>query len=82
MLGEPADQDREMLRRWVNTWRRAGMELDEIRRHEIESADTQEAIRQLFGTEGSIDSAPPRTTSGLIEQQVWFARFRSPNMRP
>jgi hypothetical protein len=82
MFGEPADQDRELVRHWVDTWRRAGVELDQIRRREIESADTHEAVRQLFGTEGSIDSAPPRTTSGLVEQQAWFARFRSANMRP
>ena len=25
-------QDRELMRRWVETWRRAGPELDEIRR--------------------------------------------------
>jgi hypothetical protein len=59
MSAGPADQDRELLRYWVETWQRAGVELDEIRRHEIESADTQEAIRQLFGTAGWMDSAPP-----------------------
>ena len=82
MFGEPAEQDRELVRQWVATWRRAGAELDQIRRREIESADTREAVRQLFGTEGSIYSAPPRATSGLVEQQAWFALFRSANMRP
>ena len=82
MFGGPASEERELLRQWVDTWRRAGAELAEIRRHEVESADTQEAVRQLFGTGGSIDSAPPRTTSGLVEQQAWFARFRCANPRP
>jgi hypothetical protein len=26
--------DRELMRRWVETWRRAGQELDEIRRRQ------------------------------------------------
>jgi len=69
-------QDRELMRRWVETWRRAGPELDEIRRHEIEAMDTAEAIRQLFGPMTVIRDLPPRTTSGLIEQQAWFAKLR------
>jgi len=74
-----ASQDRELLRQWVDTWRRAGEALDEIRRHEIESADTQLAIRQLFGDGDWVADTPPSTTSGLVEQQAWFARARSAN---
>lgn len=68
------DPDRDLLRLWVETWQRAGTELDEIRRREIESADTPQAIRQLFG-DGPMDSTPAPTTSGLVEQQAWFARL-------
>jgi hypothetical protein len=71
----------EHLRQWVETWRRAGVEPAEIRRREIQAfvtvGDTQEAIRQLFGSGKSIDSLPHRTTSGLVEQQAWFARLRA-----
>ncbi len=68
--------DRELMRRWVETWRRAGQELDQIRRQEIEATDTTEAIRQLFGSAAPPQDIPPRTTSGLVEQQAWFARLR------
>jgi len=68
--------DRELLRRWVETWRRAGLELDEIRRREIEATDTTAAIRQLFGSAPSPQDIPLRATSGLVEQQAWFARLR------
>jgi len=32
------------MRLWVAAWRQAGLELDEVRRREIECADTQEAV--------------------------------------
>jgi hypothetical protein len=68
--------DRELLRRWVETWARAGRELEEIRRREIESRDTREAIRQIFGSsESLLHSLPAPTTSGLVEQQAWFAKL-------
>ncbi len=73
---------RDLLQRWVDTWRQAGPELDEVRRREIETADTQEAVRQLFGTDDDpIDIPPPPATSGLVEQQAWFAKMRAPAPR-
>jgi hypothetical protein len=69
-------EDHELMRRWVETWRRAGPELEEIRRREIEIMDTGEAIRQLFGSTAVYKDLPPRTTSGLVEQQAWFAKLR------
>lgn len=75
-MAEPP-ADRELLRRWVETWRLAGVELDEIRRREIESVDTREAIRQIFGPAGPwLRDLPAPTTSGLVEQQAWFAKLR------
>jgi hypothetical protein len=60
----------------VETWRRAGAELAEIRQRELESVNTEEAIRQIFGDEGTHVDAPSPPTSGLIEQQAWFSRLR------
>jgi hypothetical protein len=69
--------DREQLRLWVETWRRAGPELEEIRRREIEEVDTREAVRQIFGTsEAWQPDLPAPPTSGLVEQQRWFAKLR------
>jgi hypothetical protein len=64
-----------LVERWVETWRRAGAELEAIRRVELASVDTREALRQIF--EGELPILPPSApTSGLIEQQAWFARLR------
>lgn len=69
--------DRDPLRDWVETWRRAGPELAEIRRREIESVDTREAVRQIFGSSESLfRNLQAPTTSGLVEQQAWFAKLR------
>jgi hypothetical protein len=64
------------MRRWVETWQRAGKELDQIRRREIEATDTRVAIRQLFGSGPSLPDFTRQTTSGLVEQQAWFAKLR------
>lgn len=72
-----ASPDRELLRQWVDTWRRAAQELDEMRRREIESTDTQEAVQQIFGTGDDSIDLPPPATSGLVEQQAWFAKVRA-----
>jgi hypothetical protein len=74
-----ASTDAALLRRWVDTWRHAGAELEKLRRAEIQSVDTQEAVAQIFGS--GDDTAPElgSPTSGLVEQQEWFARIRAPH---
>jgi hypothetical protein len=61
----------------VETWRTAGVELEAVRRRELRSLDTQEAIRQIFGEEDAAFPSPGPATSGLVEQQAWFARLRA-----
>ena len=77
MANQNAAPDHELMRRWVQTWQQAGQHLDEIRRREIQSTDTREAIRQLFGSSTAmLDNSPSRATSGLVDQQAWFAKLR------
>jgi len=81
MVSPPSSvRDRELLRRWVETWRRAEVELEPIRRRELRSLDTQEAIRQIFSEQAEA-SQPSPVTSGLVEQQAWFARLRGAKER-
>jgi hypothetical protein len=80
-MSQPASPDDSLRRRWVETWRRAGEELEALRRIEIESVDTREAVRQIFG--GDAPALPaPSPTSGLVEQQAWFARMQNPPCEP
>ncbi|MGA2116938.1 MAG: hypothetical protein ABSH56_19540 [Bryobacteraceae bacterium] len=73
-MPQEASPDDSLLRRWVQTWRRAGEELERLRRAEIESVDTREAVRQIFGGD-AIDAGDLSPTSGLVQQQAWFARI-------
>ena len=72
-----------LTKRWVETWKRAGFELERIRRDELRQLDVYRAIELLCG-EADYTCPPraPRPTSGLIEQQRYFrlvvARDRGP----
>jgi hypothetical protein len=60
-------------KRWVETWRRAGVALERVRANELKSLDTRQAISRLL-----VPGPPlvaPRPSSGLVEQQRWFMRM-------
>ena len=65
------------LKRWVQCWQEAGVRLAEIRRDELRRVDTQQALLRLADAfESCRLHAPPRPTSGLVEQQAWFQKLR------
>lgn len=59
-------------RRWVETWRQAGIALERIRRSELRELDTLRTISHLCSSAPC--ERPLRPTSGLVEQQRWFKR--------
>ena len=70
------DMDRrEMLRRWVETWKEAGPQLEAIRRREIREADNLKALAALEGAFNHASRMPPRPSSGLVEMQQWLAKL-------
>jgi hypothetical protein len=69
-------RDDELLRKWVETWRRAGEALEEVRRRELGELDTREAVRQIFDGLDFSRLPPKQGISGLVEQQQWFAKLR------
>ena len=62
-------------KRWVETWRLAGEDLERIKRKEIRELDTYKTIQLLCGS-ADYTKPPyaPKPWSGLIEQQRWFKR--------
>lgn len=68
------DRDTE---KWVRTWQAAGPLLAEIERRELEQmteAEWQQAVEDVLSVLPSDTEVP--TTSGLVEQQKWFAKLR------
>jgi len=74
---DAGNDDQALVRRWVDTWRSAGPELEAIRRREAAAVPVQEAIRQIFDGMESVFAASAPTTSGFVEQQMWFSRVRA-----
>ncbi len=72
----PTPEHRAMLKDYVETWRRARPALEAIRRQEAEANEVQMAVRQLFGDGSLVQRWPRLDTSGLVEQQAWFAKLR------
>jgi hypothetical protein len=69
--------EREAMRRWVETWKEAGPALEAILRKEIEKIDTLEELTALEGAFNyATRNVPPDSTSGLVEMQAWFAKLR------
>lgn len=62
-------------KRWVETWRLAGEDLEHIRRREIRELDTYKTILRLCGT-ADYTQPPyaPKPWSGLVEQQRLFKK--------
>ena len=67
----------ENLKRWVQCWQKAGPEMEALRRRDWDTIDLPvffESMEDAFAS--SRLSAPPRASSGLIEQQDLFQRAR------
>jgi hypothetical protein len=70
-------EERELIERWVHTWKEAGPKLDAIRRQEIQQADNLKVLAMLEGAfNHALRTLPPRSSSGLVEMQRWFAKLR------
>ena len=64
-------------RKCIDAWRRAGPELERMRREDIRHADTMRSIPAFDGLfEGAIRDFPAKPMSGLVEQQRCFRQAK------
>jgi hypothetical protein len=62
-------------KRWVETWRLAGEDLERIHRKEVRQLDTYRTIELLCGpADYTQPPRAPKPWSGLVEQQEYFMR--------
>ena len=71
------EQEEQRVRQWIRNWEEAAPVLERLRDEAIRSTDTAKAIEQLSDAfESARRHWKPPATSGLVEQQRWFARLR------
>lgn len=62
-------------KRWVETWRLAGIDLERIHRKELRELETFRTIEMLGGPADYTKLPPaPKPWSGLVEQQRLFRK--------
>ncbi len=73
-MSNEADQ---RTKAWVETWLKAGPELDAIRRRELREMTYEDRIRAIDALlQLGSQFATERDTSGLVEQQRLFRKLR------
>ena len=73
------DEQISQARQWAQTWKRAGPELERIRRDELRRLDVFQAITHLSGpADYTVPPRAPKPTSGLVEQQRVFMKQPRP----
>lgn len=70
-------EEAQRLREHIATWKAITPFLEAERRAQIKASDLQRDMAALAGAYATIRrDTPPRLTSGLVEQQAWFSKFR------
>lgn len=71
------------LQAFVAAWRIASTRLEALRRRDLRNVVVADHIEALNGAfEAALAGGPPRTGSGLVEQQAVFARMRDAGSVP
>lgn len=74
-LADWTPEEIALAKRWVEDWRRAGPELERIRRQELRNLDQLRAIEMLCGDyDYTVPPRAPKPTSGIVEMQRWFRK--------
>lgn len=69
------DQNEKNLKQWVSCWVKAAPLLEKLRYREIRDTDTAKGIGILNDAfESAMLNSPPRLTSGLVSQQLYFKK--------
>jgi hypothetical protein len=69
--------EKEMIRRWVQTWKEFGPELEKIRLREVRDEDNLLSLRLLAPLfDQAARTQPPDESPGLVEMQRHLAKLR------
>jgi len=75
------DIDRETIKKWVYIWEKASSSLQEIKLYELRSDNYYQKNRLLLNEmlRYAFENRTVRFSSGLIEQQQIFMKFKRKN---
>lgn len=75
VLAEWSTDQVALAKKWVQTWQRAGVELERLRRQELRELDIFKSITLLLGPRDYTKPPyAPKPWSGLVDQQRWFKK--------
>ena len=70
--------EKKLARRWINHWKTAEAELKKVAANELREMSLAETILALSdASESALALYPPPPTSGMIEMQRLFAKFKN-----
>jgi hypothetical protein len=68
--------ERDLIRRWAQTWKQATPELEAIRRREVAESDNLHVLALLEDAFNSaLETTPLRSSSGLVDLQRLLAKL-------
>jgi hypothetical protein len=71
------EAEKARVKEWVEAWRRAGPQLERMRREELRAFRYEDHVEAIEGLlDAAARQAEPRPSSGLVEQQRWFQKVR------
>ncbi len=73
---ETASMPSDLEKQWMEAWRRAGPELERIRREELRQLDDGTATLQATWL-GITERVEAKPDSGLIQFQLWMKKWRN-----
>ena len=69
--------ERESARKWAQTWKEYGPELEKIRLREVRDEDNLLSLKLLARVfNHATKTQPPDESPGLVEMQRYFAKLR------
>ena len=69
--------EKDAIRRWAQTWKEFGPELERIRLREVRDEDNLLSLRLLARAfNHAIRTQPPGESPGLVEMQLHLAKLR------
>lgn len=72
------ESQKKKLKRWIQSWEKTGSVLDKIKLNELRASDYYSRNQVLLNDmlQYACEHCEPRLSSGLVEQQKFFTKFR------